>query len=402
MFTKIIIKDFFSFKGFNEVELNAGTNILLGINGSGKTSFLNAIRLLYEGVCGDGFENLFQIEWGGFNEVVNANGKDIPNSIELTYVFDSNALKKLDAKSPFNSDVYYRITIKPLGSTGYTIEEKLFSENHKRDEDAFVYLDFKNAKGVLSVYHSTGIKTEMFKGDTSAQELILRQISDPRRYLPMHIIKKAITEMALYETFDTSNNSTIRKPAKSSSELRLSSDGENMASVLNNLLTQDTFTYDAIEEKLQTVNPNFLKLTFQFFGASLYLSMSEKNMRHTIGIRFISDGTLRYILMMCVLMNKHNGRLLGLDEPEGRLHPDMIKSMADMIKRASKQSQTIIATHSPLLANLFDLDDVLVFEKNDQNATVVRRLYEEDFPEWAGEYLPGQMWLHGVIGGKRW
>ena len=42
MIKEVIIQDFFSFRGENRIELNEGLNILLGINGSGKTTFLNA------------------------------------------------------------------------------------------------------------------------------------------------------------------------------------------------------------------------------------------------------------------------------------------------------------------------------------------------------------------------
>ena len=80
----------------------------------------------------------------------------------------------------------------------------------------------------------------------------------------------------------------------------------------------------------------------------------------------------------------------------------MINSVAEMLRRASLDSQLIIATHSPLLLNAFTLEDVLVFEKEENNATIVKRYYEEDFEEYDGEILPGQLWLRGEIGGKRW
>ena len=121
-----------------------------------------------------------------------------------------------------------------------------------------------------------------------------------------------------------------------------------------------------------------------------------------IGMQHISDGTLRYLLLMGILLNKHRGAIVGLDEPEGRLHPDMINSVAEMLRRASNSSQLIIATHSPLLLNAFTLEDVLVFEKEENNASVVKRYYEEDFDMYEGDLLPGQLWLRGEIGGKRW
>ena len=70
MIKRITIRDFFSFSGITTIEFNSGVNLLLGINGSGKTSLINALRLLYEGVCGDGVEKLVQEQWGGFDQIV--------------------------------------------------------------------------------------------------------------------------------------------------------------------------------------------------------------------------------------------------------------------------------------------------------------------------------------------
>jgi predicted ATPase len=212
----------------------------------------------------------------------------------------------------------------------------------------------------------------------------------------------AIASMALYDTFNTESSSKIRKPAEFNSAMRLNYNGENLVQLLSNLKTSDLWTYQEIEKQLSTVNQGFLSFEFSPFGSQLYMSIREANMSHTIGMQHISDGTLRYTLLMSILLNKQRGVLIGLDEPEGRLHPDMINSVAEMLRKASLDSQLIIATHSPLLLNAFTLEDVLVFEKEENNATVVKRYYEEDFEEYEGEILPGQLWLRGEIGGKRW
>lgn len=403
MIKSVTIKDFFSFKGENKIDLNQGVNILLGINGSGKTSFINAFRLLYEGVCGVGFEKLFQTEWGGFREVVNANTEVVPDYIELTYEFDNVKLKDISPKSPFETDVIYNVIIRPLGDTGYTLEEKLYAPVASDPKKAFVYLDFKNERGTLSVHRHDGkIIREKFAGVTSGQELILRQISDPRRYLPSHVIRMAISQMALYDTFDTSSHSAIRDPAISNSELRLGHDGSNLTALLHNLATQDSFSFDRIESQLSNINRFFRGFHFQPFGSRIYLTLLERNMRHGIGMKFISDGTLRYIILLSILLNKQGGQLVGLDEPEGRLHPDMIHSISEMIKSVSLNRQLIVATHSPLLLNDFELEDILIFEKNEENSTIVKRYFEEDFSQYEGKLLPGQLWLNGEIGGKRW
>ena len=51
---------------------------------------------------------------------------------------------------------------------------------------------------------------------------------------------------------------------------------------------------------------------------------------------------------------------------------------------------------------LSDGEKSLVFEKNEENSTVVKSISEDDFPEDMDCSLPGFLWLNGEIGGKRW
>jgi predicted ATPase len=401
MIKKIIIQDFFSFKGKNEIELNSGINILLGINGSGKTSFLNAFKLLYEGVCGIGFETLFQNQWGGFHEVINVNQRQAPY-IQLTYIFDHEALKKINRSSPFETDVHYCVSIYQSG-TSYTLKESLYSENKVKKMEQFIYLDFQNGKGKLSAWENGNIVFEDYTGDDiSGQELVLRQINDPMRYLPSHTIRKAIETMSMYGYFDTSLSGTLRKPSNEfSTHTRLRKNGDNLVQLLNHIKNNKTLVYDKIEKNLTTINPAYKSIEFSYFGSQLYLSLREKNLDKTIGALHLSDGTLRYLLMLAILCNPDRGFLIGIDEPECGLHPDMIKSICDMMQSA-KDTQILVATHSPLFLNHFDLEDLLIFNKNELNETTVNRISENNFPDWQGEFLTGQMWLRGQIGGKRW
>lgn len=208
--------------------------------------------------------------------------------------------------------------------------------------------------------------------------------------------------MALYETFDTSSSSILRQPANASKDVRLDSNGANLINVINNLAISELPAYRNIEGMLHQINGAFEAFDFQMFGSKLYMSLREANMRRSIGLRFISDGTIRYVIMMSVLLNPKSGYFIGMDEPEGRLHPDMIHSVAQMIITAAHDRQLVVATHSPLLLNDFELEDIFVFEKDKENATIVKKYYEEDFPQYEGELLPGQLWLDGEIGGKQW
>ena len=402
MLKEIIIRDFFSFCGEQRVKLSKGVNLLLGINGSGKTSFINAIRLLCEGVAGDGVGKLVQEQWGGYDQIVNFNGERNTPYAQVTYVFDFGELNKLSAAANFSADVFYKITLRPSG-TSYTLSEQVFTRNNKSG-GLYTYLDFSNGNGKISVrMEKEGVVLQDYNGkDVSGQELVLRQINDPLHYLPTHTLRKAIEAIAVYAGFEVGEGSRLRFPSEYSTDVRLRKSGSNLTQILNDLKLNHTYDFVRLTEMLCRVNPNFKDVDISNRYGLSYLSLLEKNMRRAVGAQHISEGTLRFLLLESIFYNSQRGRLVAVDEPERGLHPDMIRSVAEMMKLAAQQSQLIVATHSPHLLNQFELEDVLIFEKDGRNATVVRRVSEEDFPDWEGEYLPGQMWLCGLIGGKRW
>ncbi|MDE6768663.1 MAG: AAA family ATPase, partial [Muribaculaceae bacterium] len=282
----------------------------------------------------------------------------------------------------------------------YTLCESLYSRNTKNPKVNYTFIEFFNGIGTISAREEDGTITQerYDKGMLSAQELSLRQINAPQRYLPAYVIREAIASMAIYGKF---NIDLVRRPAEANNAKCLLRTGENIAYLYNNLNNNHTLHYDKIIKNLNNINPNYTNIGYNFFGNRLYLNLKERNLSHTIDLLHISDGTLKYMLLMGIFLNPERGHFIGLDEPESYLHPDMIRSVAKMIKEAAKHSQTIVATHSPLLLNAFTLKDILIFQKDTTNGTSVLRGNEAYVGE-NYELLPGQLWLNGEIGGTRW
>ena len=80
----------------------------------------------------------------------------------------------------------------------------------------------------------------------------------------------------------------------------------------------------------------------------------------------------------------------------------MISLIGESLIESSNKTQYFIATHSPLVLNQFEIEDLLVFEKDDLNQSIVKKYKEEDFQSWLENYSTGQLWVSGLIGGKRW
>jgi predicted ATPase len=381
MIKKITVQNFFSFGTEQTIELNADTNILVGINGTGKSNFIKAIRLLQEGINGN-FEKLFSQKWGGFSSTCNFINPQA-NEIKISYHFDGEELEKNAISSGTNIEkeiysVIYTIIIKKIGFSNYELFEELLVNKENID------IDFSE------------------KSD-DIHELQISYLREFGSWYPF-FLKRSIEKISIYDYFDTSFEGNLRQLSPYYSENKLLSDGKNLTALLSHLNGNSVKTYDKIIEELKNVNPNFKELAFTtpLAGKSL-MSLKEKNLDRAITIENISDGTLRYLLLLSIFYNPNRGSIVCIDEPEAGLHPDMINGIARGIKYAAQNgTQMIIATHSPLLLNAFELEDLKIFEKDADNQSIVKSVSEDDFPDWEGEFLTGQMWLRGELGGVRW
>ena len=62
--------------------------------------------------------------------------------------------------------------------------------------------------------------------------------------------------------------------------------------------------------------------------------------------RELSDGQIRFLALAAALMSYRRPRFIALNEPEASLHPDMLPALAEMIGKASADSQIRVVTHS--------------------------------------------------------
>jgi predicted ATPase len=409
MLVSITAENFFSFGRATTVQLNPDINLLVGINGSGKSNLIKAIRFLLESAVGEGMERLMLQEWGGFSNVGNFNGS-LKDTIRVSYEFDKNAISStLGSKGyDFQENPIYEVTIFKLGATGYYLKEKLYSKSTDGQKNPFIFMEMKNGQGIISTRENSKVGIQKYPQETKdisfkATELVLRQVSDPDRFYPLYSLRMALGKMMVYEYFDTTLKSPLRQPGAYGTEEMLVSNGQNLISVLTRIKNHHPLEFLKVEQFLQKVNPNFKDISFDPIGSKLLLVLIERGLAKSVSIEHISDGTLRFLILLSIMFNPERGGLLCLDEPEIGLHPDMINSVVETFRHASgKGSQLIVATHSPLLLNSLSLKHVLIFEKDNENQTVVSRKSEEDLIEWQEGFLAGQLWLQGQLGGTRW
>ncbi|MBS1622872.1 MAG: AAA family ATPase [Bacteroidetes bacterium] len=401
MLKSIRLQNFFSFQDCT-INLEKGANVLVGINGSGKSNFFKAIRLLEASARPNFFYQLFLNEWGGFESVTNYSNKDL-DPIALEFVLDGTAVAKYGFK--FREDVYYKIVInKVAGGNNYTLSEKVYLTGKKGKND-FIYLDIHGGKGHLLERNDETKKDRLvFYKEIPDREPYIGKVYDSDRYYALSTIRSALGSIFTYEQFDTyKRHSSIRQSVLATSEIRLTSDGRNLTSLLQTFKSTNKEVLKLVVEALTSVNDNYINIDYGLIGGgNIELQLEERGFRKNIPAVNISDGTLKFLCLMAILYNPNRGSVVCIDEPELGLHPDMINTLHEAIEYAAQTSQIIISTHSSHLLNYFDVEQVRVFEKDENNATVVNQFTKELYANWSQKFQLGKAWREGVIGGKRW
>ena len=100
--------------------------------------------------------------------------------------------------------------------------------------------------------------------------------------------------------------------------------------------------------------------------------------QHEPGLKFpvhqvgASSGTLRMLALMTALFGEPGSNLIGIEEPENHVHPTALAAFAEYLLRARDRVQILVTTHSPLLLDfLNEPGAVCVVRHTDQDGTRV-------------------------------
>ena len=84
----------------------------------------------------------------------------------------------------------------------------------------------------------------------------------------------------------------------------------------------------------------------------------------------LSDGTLRFLaLTLLAYVPEHSGIYL-IEEPENGIHPRAIEAVFQSLSSVY-EGQVLLATHSPLVLRLAQIEQILCFAKNPSGATSI-------------------------------
>ena len=110
------------------------------------------------------------------------------------------------------------------------------------------------------------------------------------------------------------------------------------------------------------------------------VEMRQRGLLRPLKATELSDGTLRYLLLVAALLSPRPPSLMILNEPETSLHPDLLAPLARLIADAAKRSQIIVVSHAErLVAALTQAGGRRITLAKELGETVAQ---DEDRPIW--------------------
>ena len=179
-------------------------------------------------------------------------------------------------------------------------------------------------------------------------------------------------------------------------------DARNLSVVLSRLTLRKAFR-KLLMDRLIKFYPEFEDLTVHTEAGTQQIYVQESDLHSPVPTSRLSDGTLRWLCLLAILLHPEPPPLVCIEEPEIGLHPDIVVELADLLREASTRMQLIVTTHSSTLVDGLTTtpEDVIVCEKV-QGSTKLRRLDAKELKVWLENYSLGQLWRSGQIGGNRW
>lgn len=195
-------------------------------------------------------------------------------------------------------------------------------------------------------------------------------------------VRESIRNWRFYDHFRTDAEAPSRIPQIGTRTLVLANDGRDLAAAWQTI--HEIGDRQALDDAVSDAFPG-ARVTIEVGGSGGFLlKFQQHGLLRPLSAAELSDGTLRYLLLIAALMTARPPELMVLNEPEASLHPDLMPALGRLIRRASQRSQLWIVTHSVRLAAALEEDAECNPVKLDKSfsATTILDQHPLDRPAW--------------------
>ena len=363
MIDRIVIKNF---KSFRNVDLKLGRmNLFIGTNASGKSNFLEALRVL-QGI-GNGFTISEILDgkpksdtsevWEGIrgeSTYARFAGTDEASTVDIVAIGTPNGRPQdhWDYKISF-SPTYGRVTAERLRLA----ERVIYNSNsnvlghpvlpikyHSGARGRPPQLDFDSSRPVLGQFATTGY------AEAKSAALIGSQLANSQRVAPSPPV--------------------LQQYSRAHHVKRLGDHGENFAALVR-AICQDEQNKDAYLAWLQELRPDEVNDVGTLSGAVGEPLFMLKEGNQVFPAPVLSEGTLRFAAITAAFFQPAMPGIMTIEDIESGIHPTRLRLLIELLRSQSESGDTQVfaTTHSPTT--------LAWIQENEYSTTFVCRRDEE-------------------------
>lgn len=322
--------------------------IVTGANGSGKTSLYRSLRLLAETAQGRLVATL--AAEGGLSSTLWAGPETISRSMRSGAQPIQGTVRRgsVSLKLGFSGDEF-----------GYAIDLGMPSPENPFPRDPAIKVEAMWTGEVLgrttlfAERRAPFVRVRSFRTgewrvsmeNLSPFDSMVTHCADPADGAELLAMRERMRAWRFYDALRTDPEAPARRPRIMTYTPVLSGDGADLAAAIATIRAIGDGT--ALNETIEHAFPgSSLEIGAGDHGGLLF---SQHGLLRPMGTAELSDGTLRYLLLVAALLSPRLPELMVLNEPESSLHPSLMPSLARLLALASKRCQIVLVSHSEAL-----------------------------------------------------
>lgn len=374
------------FRRLKDIDLRIASRpfmVLIGANGVGKTSFLDAISLLSASARGE--LNTIITTFGGLASVITREKSD-----SLTLFADIDV--------PGHKPLCYELSLTPIGP-GYSICREELSQARDGFAQPFKHIDSRH--GDIRYYETASKRLLRPNWVHNPLETSLYQV--PKMYQQPEELRRILGSVTQYHFLDVGPHAKVKLPQKMTPAYLPGAYGEDLVPFLYYLRESDSDGYEALEDVLKSAFPNFERLSFPPVAAGmLTMTWKDRNFSKPFAMHELSEGTLRFLWLVSLLHSPDLATFTMIDEPEVSLHPELLSILIELMRESAERTQLIVATHSDSFVRFLEPKEIVVMDIDEDGCATMTWGDDDklDLEKWLDEYSLDEIWRMGQMGGR--
>jgi len=400
-------------------------HVLVGPNASGKSTFLDVVAFLGDlvrggveaAVQGDARFGIQMRAPDGRQLTWMRQGDRFELAIELT-IPDERRLRiknggadicryevAIDVAGPLRIAAE-TLWLKPMEIETGTTQRTLFPEL-PLTPDSIVHLPRKRTPGGWKKVVSRGDEPERvkFMSETSGwnnpfrletDKTALASLPEDEERFPVATWFRKVMGEGVQRLVLSSED--MRRPSPPGRSRGYLPDGSNLPHVVHRLQTEHPRHFEQWIKHVREALPNLTSITTheREEDRHRYLVLTYESGLHAPSW-LVSDGTLRLLALTLLAYLPDLSGLYLIEEPENGIHPRAVETVFQSLSSVYG-AQVLLATHSPVVASMADLDQILCFAQTTEGATdLVLGSLHPRLRDWKGSVDVGTMLAAGVL-----